>query len=255
MQGQARIDIAFPSCYIYIGWFTLTSQTQSSLSLSFFKKLKVFMGTENGRRKCGRKKTKSNEGKIPQRGMGVAQLEWHINHQGSDGLSKRETNPNPNPSPNHNPNMFHSYAPQTHPYYLSYFTDQAAVTASRSNGSGSLNQQQGLVVQRLAPNNNLIVGPAGQSSGFGYVYPDQFPVLDQYGVGPQNSYYQANTSGNVNMSCDVSKDMISYVPHMQCCPKVFVEDELNMHLCRTVRPLFKLATCVFFLLILVLDFT
>ncbi|XP_074375493.1 uncharacterized protein LOC141717309 [Apium graveolens] len=162
------------------------------------------MGNENGRRKCGRKKTKSNEGKVPQRGMGVAQLEWHMNHPKPEGLlSKKETN--------QNPNMFHAYAPQTvHQYYPSYFTDQAA--ASRSFSSGTLNQQQGLVVQRLGSNGNLIVGSPGQgSSGFGYVYPDQFPVLDQYGVGPQ-------TAGNVNVSsCDMSKDMISYVPSIQHC--------------------------------------
>ncbi|KAK1391226.1 hypothetical protein POM88_010282 [Heracleum sosnowskyi] len=176
------------------------------------------MGNENGRRKCGRKKTKSSEGKTPQRGMGVAQLEWHMK-QGSEGSSKKETN-------DQNPNMFqYSYAPQTaavHPFYPSYFTDQAA--ASRSFGSG---QQQGVVVQRLGPN-GLILGPGQSSSGFGYVYPDQsFPVLDQYGVGPPNSYSynQPNTTaGNVNVSCDMSKDMISYVPTIQCrparvCPK------------------------------------
>ncbi|KAL1822005.1 hypothetical protein ACET3Z_008783 [Daucus carota] len=171
------------------------------------------MGSENGRRRCGRKKTKSNEGKIPQRGMGVAQLEWHMNHQGSVGASKKETNPNTS----HNPNMAHSYAPQTPPYYPSYFTDQAAAAAaSRSLGSGTLNQQQGLVVQRLGPN-GLILGP-GQTSGFGYVYPDQFPVLDQYGVGPANSFYQPNTPGTVNVSPEMSKDMVSYVPTIQCCP-------------------------------------
>lgn len=176
------------------------------------------MGNENGRRKCGRKKTKSNEGKVPQRGMGVAQLEWHMKHQGPEGSSKKETN--------QNPNMFQTYASQTvHQYYPSYFTDQAAA-ASRSFGSGTLNQQQGLVVQRLG-SNGLIVGAAQSSSGFGYVYPDQFPVLDQYGVGPPNSYYQPNsTAGNVNVStCDMSKDMISYVPNIQhcaarVCPKV-----------------------------------